>query len=144
MKRRDFRTLFGLSVGCFISLQRLLADLIQKVNIDNCRHLCGLKSSRFDPRQSARRFTIISFTFLFYGSEKIRSLLLHLGFTSKADAKTRLKTAQGDLDRVSQTLTGRIRQLAERYATPLPLLTDEVAALAAKVDAHLKKMGAVL
>ena len=69
---------------------------------------------------------------------------LPLGFTSKADAKTRLKTAQGDLDRVSQTLTGRIRQLAERYATPLPLLTDEVATLASKVDAHLKKMGAVL
>ena len=37
---------------------------------------------------------------------------------------------QGELDRVSQTLTGRIRQLAERYATPLPQLTDEVATLA--------------
>lgn len=49
---------------------------------------------------------------------------------------------QGELDRVSQTLTSRIRQLAERYATPLPQLTDEVAALAAKVDAHLLKMGA--
>jgi len=49
---------------------------------------------------------------------------------------------QGELDRVSQTLTGRIRQLAERYATPLPQLTDEVAALAARVDAHLKRMGA--
>ncbi len=51
---------------------------------------------------------------------------------------------QGELDRVSQTLTGRIRQLAERYATPLPQLTDEVAALAAKVDGHLKRMGAKL
>ena len=50
---------------------------------------------------------------------------------------------QGELDRVSQTLTGRIRHLAERYATPLPLLTDEVATLAARVDEHLKKMGAV-
>ncbi len=50
---------------------------------------------------------------------------------------------QGELDRVSQTLTGRIRQLAERYATPLPLLTDEVATLSAQVDAHLKKMGAI-
>jgi type I restriction enzyme M protein len=36
-----------------------------------------------------------------------------------------------------------IRQLAERYATPLPKLTDEVADLAAKVDQHLQKMGAV-
>ena len=50
---------------------------------------------------------------------------------------------QGELDRVSQTLTGRIRQLAERYATPLPQLTEEVATLAARVDGHLKKMGAV-
>ena len=50
---------------------------------------------------------------------------------------------QGELDRVSQTLTGRIRQLAERYATPLPQLTDAVAALAAKVEVHLQKMGAV-
>ena len=49
---------------------------------------------------------------------------------------------QGELDRVSQILTGRIRELAERYATPLPTLVDEVAALSARVDAHLKKMGA--
>jgi type I restriction enzyme M protein len=50
-------------------------------------------------------------------------------------------TVQGELDRVSQTLTGRIRELAERYATPLPTLMDEVAALATKVDGHLAKMG---
>ena len=34
------------------------------------------------------------------------------------------------------------RELAERAATPLPQLTDEVAALAARWDAHLKKMRA--
>ena len=51
-------------------------------------------------------------------------------------------SVQGELDRVSQTLTGRIRELAERYATPLPQLTDEVAALAARVETHLAKMGA--
>ena len=50
---------------------------------------------------------------------------------------------QGELDRVSQTLTGRIRELAERYATPLPQLTEEVAALASRVEDHLKKMGFV-
>jgi type I restriction enzyme M protein len=51
-------------------------------------------------------------------------------------------SVQGELDRVSQTLTGRIRELAERYATPLPQLTDEVAELAARVEDHLKQMGA--
>jgi type I restriction enzyme M protein len=50
---------------------------------------------------------------------------------------------QGELDQVSQMLTRRIRQLAERYGTPLPQLTDEVTALAARVDGHLKRMGAV-
>ena len=39
-------------------------------------------------------------------------------------------------------LTGRIRELAERYAMPLPQLVDEVATLAARVDEHLKRMGA--
>ncbi|ANO50824.1 HsdM family class I SAM-dependent methyltransferase [Woeseia oceani] len=50
---------------------------------------------------------------------------------------------QSELDRVSQTLTTRIRQLAERYDTPLPKLVDEVTDLSARVDEHLKRMGAV-
>jgi type I restriction enzyme M protein len=49
---------------------------------------------------------------------------------------------EDELDRVSQALTGRVRELAERYATPLPVLVTEVATLSAHVDAHLKKMGA--
>ena len=48
---------------------------------------------------------------------------------------------QGELDRVSQTLTSRIRVLADRYAAPLPQLVDDVAELAAKVNVHLTKMG---
>jgi type I restriction enzyme M protein len=48
---------------------------------------------------------------------------------------------QGELDRVSQTLTSRIRLLADRYAAPLPQIVDEVEQLAAKVAAHLEKMG---
>ncbi|MBW5805859.1 type I restriction-modification system subunit M [Burkholderia sp. COPS] len=48
---------------------------------------------------------------------------------------------QTELDRVSQALTSRIKELADRYTTPLPKLTTEVEALAARVDEHLKKMG---
>jgi type I restriction enzyme M protein len=48
---------------------------------------------------------------------------------------------QSELDRVSQALTGRIQELADRYATPLPKLIAEVDCLAARVDEHLKKMG---
>jgi len=49
---------------------------------------------------------------------------------------------QGELERVSQTLTGRIRQLAERYAAPLPQMVAEVDELSARVEAHLARMGA--
>ena len=56
----------------------------------------------------------------------------------------RLSTSvQSEIDRVSQTLTGRIRQLAERYTTPLPKLTGQVERLAASVEGHLRRMGAV-
>lgn len=48
---------------------------------------------------------------------------------------------QTELDRVSQALTGRIKQLAERYAEPLPQLAAEVVTLTTKVNEHLKKMG---
>jgi len=47
----------------------------------------------------------------------------------------------GEMDRISQTLTQRVKELAERYEDPLPVLTDKVADLSAKVAVHLKKMG---
>ena len=48
---------------------------------------------------------------------------------------------QAELDRVSQALTRRIRELAERYAAPLPQLASEVDGLWARVEEHLKRMG---
>lgn len=51
------------------------------------------------------------------------------------------RDVQAELDRVSQQLTGRVKELAERYATPLPLLQKEAAELAARVAGHLKAMG---
>jgi type I restriction enzyme M protein len=50
----------------------------------------------------------------------------------------------GDMDRISQELTRRVKELAERYEAPLPLLTDRVAELEAKVAGHLAKMGFAL
>jgi type I restriction enzyme M protein len=51
------------------------------------------------------------------------------------------QAVKGEMDRISQRLTGRIKELAERYATPLPTLVTETETLTDKVDAHLKKMG---
>jgi type I restriction enzyme M protein len=49
-----------------------------------------------------------------------------------------------ETDRVSQALTQRIKELADRYDTPMPLLAQRVEDLQAKVNAHLAKMGFVL
>ncbi len=47
----------------------------------------------------------------------------------------------GEMDRVSQQLTQRVKELAERYETPLPQLTCRVAELEARVSRHLERMG---
>ena len=51
---------------------------------------------------------------------------------------------KGEIDHISQRLTNRIKELAERYATPLPQIDQEVKEWEEKVNAHLKKMGFVL
>jgi type I restriction enzyme M protein len=47
----------------------------------------------------------------------------------------------GEMDRVSQQLTQRVKELAERYETPMPQMTSRVAELEAKVNQHLEGMG---
>ena len=47
----------------------------------------------------------------------------------------------GEMDRVSQQLTQRVKELAERYETPLPQMVSRVAELEAKVNRHLETMG---
>jgi len=48
-----------------------------------------------------------------------------------------------EMQRISQRLTQRIKELADRYDTPMPVLLDEVHVFEAKVNAHLSKMGFV-
>lgn len=48
---------------------------------------------------------------------------------------------QGEMDRISQNLTQRVKELAERYATPLPQMTERVDELEEIVNRHLEKMG---
>ncbi|PZP63300.1 MAG: type I restriction endonuclease subunit M [Pseudoxanthomonas spadix] len=50
----------------------------------------------------------------------------------------------GELDRVSQALTGRVKELAERYGRTMPELAQQVDDLGARVAGHLAKMGFAL
>ena len=48
-----------------------------------------------------------------------------------------------EMEAISQDLTKRIKELEERYETPLPRLNKETKQLEEKVNTHLKKMGFV-
>jgi type I restriction enzyme M protein len=47
----------------------------------------------------------------------------------------------GEMERISQALNQRVKELAERYETPLPQMTSRVAKLEAEVNRHLETMG---
>ena len=51
------------------------------------------------------------------------------------------EAAEGEMQRLTQQLAGRVKELEERYAQPLPELEQEVEAFGAKVEGHLKRMG---
>lgn len=77
----------------------------------------------------------------------------HYPQLSEADTKTlvvddkwlaTLSTAiHGEMDRISQALTQRVKELADRYDTPAPQMAIRVAELEARVNQHLAKMGFV-
>lgn len=50
-------------------------------------------------------------------------------------------TIQIEMERISQRLTQRIKELAERYETPLSQLNNRLSMLEEKVNGHLNKMG---
>ncbi len=50
---------------------------------------------------------------------------------------------EGEVQRLTQQLTGRVKELEERYAHPLPELEREVEVFGARIEEHLRKMGLV-
>ncbi len=48
---------------------------------------------------------------------------------------------EGEVQRLTQLLAGRVKELEERYARPLPDLEQDVEAFGEKVEEHLKRMG---
>ncbi len=67
---------------------------------------------------------------------EIQTLVVDDKWLSTLDA-----AIHGEMDRISQALTQRVKELAERYETPLPQLADKVSEWERKVNGHLAKMG---
>ena len=67
---------------------------------------------------------------------EIKTLVVDDKWLAALDAAIR-----GEMDRVSQQLTERVKELAERYENPLPQMAGRAAELEAKVNRHLERMG---
>ncbi len=68
--------------------------------------------------------------------DEVKALVVDHKWMAALDA-----AVHGELDRVSQALTGRVKELAERYGRTMPELAQQVDDLEARVAGHLAKMG---
>ena len=68
--------------------------------------------------------------------DEIKTLVVDDKWLSSLDT-----AIHGEMDRISQSLTQRVKELAERYETPMPQMTARVAELEEKVNRHLEKWG---
>ncbi len=68
--------------------------------------------------------------------DEIKILVVDDKWLSELDARI-----HGEMDRISQALTQRVKELVERYEISLPEITAKVSDLEEKVNFHLKKMG---
>ena len=68
--------------------------------------------------------------------DEIKTLVVDRKWMDEMSAR-----ALGEVDRLSHTLAGRVKELAERYAEPMAEVTSEVETLTKKVEGHLSKMG---
>ncbi|MCC6780660.1 MAG: type I restriction-modification system subunit M [Hyphomicrobiales bacterium] len=71
--------------------------------------------------------------------DEIKTLVVEDKWLAAIEADLR-----AELERVTQQLAGRVKDLEERYADPLPELEAEVDRLSERVEAHLRRMGLAL
>jgi len=79
---------------------------------------------------------LVSAKYAELNEREIKDLVVEIKWLGALD-----RAVRSEMDRISQRLTQRVKELVERYETPLPKLEDDVAKLAEKVQAHLRKMG---
>ncbi|MEO8034968.1 MAG: N-6 DNA methylase, partial [Acidobacteriota bacterium] len=71
-----------------------------------------------------------------FTAAEIRTLVVDDKWLAALDA-----AIHGEMDRVSQQLTRRVKELAERYESSLPQMVGRVADMEARVNRHLERMG---
>ena len=142
----------------------LLADAVNdsgKITAKSVKE--RLKASQSEPDSKEEREVLTSCALLIDAVSKVskavkkeqevidQQVLAHYATLTEDEIKTLVvedkwvasvhAAIDGEVQRVTQELTGRVQELEERYAEPLPDLASEVDEFSAKVDVHLQKMG---
>ncbi len=71
-----------------------------------------------------------------FTAEEIKSLVVEQKWMQELSSRV-----LGEIDRLSHTLTGRVKELAGRYAEPMPEIIKEAEVLTKRVEWHLARMG---
>jgi len=124
-------------------LKEMKGDKEAKEEISVCNEWLKLSSEKADTKKALEDAEVDLDTKAFAKYSKLTDAEIKTLVVQDKWMATLAAAIHGEMNRISQALTQRVKDLAERYEAPLPQLTDEVAALAARVDGHLKKMGAV-
>ena len=70
--------------------------------------------------------------------DDVKSIVIEYKWLPEIDS-----AVNSEMERANQQLSSRIKELVERYETPLPVINKELSSLEEKVNAHLKIMGLV-
>ena len=142
----------------------LLADAINdKGNITASSVNARLKAIQGEPDSKEEREVLTSCALLIDGGSKVsrsvkkeqealdQGVLARYATLTEAEIKTLVvedkwvasiqATIMGEVQRLTQELTNRVKELEERYAQPLPDLARDVDTFSATVAAHLRGMG---
>lgn len=110
----------------------------EKAVLEKYLELCG-RQAEFKRALSDAEAELDALAYATYPAltgDEIKALVVDDKWLAALDARI-----HGEMDRISQALARRVRELAERYETPLPRQSRRVAELEQRVNRHLERMG---
>jgi type I restriction enzyme M protein len=107
----------------------LLHDYLRLVNAEALARKAHKEAADALDQAVLRRYSDLT-------KEEIKALVVVDKWTAAIERDVRT-----EIERVAQTVAGRVKVLEERYAEPLPTLAAEVESLTERVEGHLRKMG---
>ena len=110
----------------------------ERISLERCLYLLDTKSKADKSVRTAQdalnKKVLVLYTTL--TKTEIKTLVVEDKWFASMGA-----AMEDEINRLTQGLAGRVKELEERYAQPLPELDSDVEVLSAKVEDHLRVMG---